>query len=123
MKGTLNATQKKCAEMLVTKDIHGLTNNQIAENLGIDRVTLYRWKQRPEFNEFMLNLAEEYHRSYLADTYVELRKILTYGTDAHKLKAIELMLKNQGRLKDVQESTTTVKAELTAEDVLKELNI
>lgn len=119
----LSATQKKCIELLVTKAIEKKTNNQIAEELGIDRATLYRWKNKPEFNDALIERAEEFNRSFLPDAYGTLRNIMTYGTDAHKLKAIELMLKNQGRLKDVQEQTTTVKAELSTEDVLKELGL
>lgn len=48
---------------------------------------------------------------------------MTYGQDAHKLKAIEIMLKNQGRLKEVQEQTTTVKAEVSTEEILRELGL
>ena len=119
----LTATQKKCIELLVMKDIEKKTNNQIAEECGIDRATLYRWKNKPEFNDALIERAEEFNRSFLPDTYGVLRNIMTYGQDAHKLKAIELMLKNQGRLKDVQEQTTTVKAEVSTEDVLKELGL
>lgn len=119
----LTATQKKAIELLVMKDIERKTNNQIAEELGVDRATLYRWKNKPEFNDALIERAEEFNRSFLPDTYSTLRNIMAYGQDAHKLKAIELMLKNQGRLKDVQEQTTTVKAEVSTEDVLKELGL
>jgi len=119
----LTATQKKCIELLVIKDIERKTNNQIAEELGIDRATLYRWKNKPEFNDALIERAEEFNRSFLPDTYGTLRNIMAYGSDAHKLKAIELMLKNQGRLKDVQEQTTTVKADISTEDVLRELGL
>lgn len=119
----LTATQKKAIELLIMKDIERKSNNQIAEELGIDRATLYRWKNKPEFNDALIERAEEFNRSFLPDTYSTLRTIMTYGQDAHKLKAIELMLKNQGRLKEVQEQTTTVKAEVSAEDVLKELGL
>ncbi len=122
-KERLTATQKKCAEMIVTRDVHGKNNNKIAEELNIDRATLYRWKQKKEFIDYMNELAEEYHRGFMADTYVELRKIMTYGQDSHKLKAIELMLKNQGRLKEVQEQTTTIKAEEDAEAILQSLGL
>lgn len=122
-KERLTATQKKCAELIVTRDIHGKNNNKIAEELKIDRATLYRWKAKPEFIDYMNELAEEFHRGFLADTYVELRKIMAYGQDSHKLKAIELMLKNQGRLKEVQETTATVHATEDADSILKSLGL
>ena len=45
----VDSNMKRCAELLVMKDINGMDNNQIAEECGIDRSTLYRWKQRPDF--------------------------------------------------------------------------
>ena len=119
----LKKKKKKCIELLVMKDIEKKTNNQIAEECGIDRATLYRWKNKPEFNDALIERAEEFNRSFLPDTYGVLRNIMTYGQDAHKLKAIEIMLKNQGRLKEVQEQTTTVKAEVSTEEILRELGL
>ena len=120
---TLNATQKRVAEMLVTKDIHGKRNDEIAVECKIDRATLYRWKQREDFVEYMNSVAETFHKSFLADTYTELRGILMYGEPQHKLKAIELMLRNQGRLTDKQEIKTTVQADINVDNELAKLGL
>ena len=115
---------KRCAELLVMKDINGMDNNQIAEECGIDRSTLYRWKQRPDFIEYMNALAEDFQKSFLADAYAELRKIMLYSNNpATKLKALEMFMKNQGRLKDVQETTTKLEAEVSVDDMLKSLGV
>lgn len=119
----VDANMRKCAELLVMKDINGLDNNAIAEECGIDRSTLYRWKQRKDFNDYMNQVAEEFQRSFLSDAYGELRKIMLYGKSHERLKAIELMLKNQGRLKDVQETTANVQAEISVDDMLKSLGV
>lgn len=122
-KQRLTAIQKKCIELLVMKDVEKKTNNQIAQECGIDRATLYRWKNKPEFNDALIQRAEEFNRSFLPDTYGTLRTIMMYGTDAHRLKAIELMLKNQGRLKEVQEQNTNISADIDTQELFKELGI
>lgn len=119
----LDATQRKACELLVMRDINGLSNDQIAEECGVNRSTLYRWKQKPEFNDYLNELTEEFQRSFLSDAYAELRKIMIYGKSHEKLKAIELMLKNQGRLKDVKETTAKVETELNVQSLFKELGI
>lgn len=123
VRGGLNATMKKCAEMLVTRDVNRMTNDEIAKELGIDRSTLYRWKQRADFNDYMNALSDEFNRAHLSEAYIQLRNILQYGKPHEKLKAIEIMLKTQGKLKDVQETKTTVEADLTVESVLSSLGI
>ena len=120
----VDANMKRCAELLVMKDINGMDNNKIAEECGIDRSTLYRWKQRPDFIEYMNTLAEDFQKSFLADAYAELRKIMLYSNNpATKLKALEMFMKNQGRLKDVQETTTRIETEVSVDDMLKSLGL
>lgn len=114
---------KRACELLIMKDIHGKSNDDICEELGINRSTLYRWKQRKDFNDYLNDLSEEFHRSFLSEAYSELRKIMLYGKTHEKLKSIELMLKNQGRLKEVRETTATVEAEVNLDDIFKELGI
>lgn len=132
VKSTPNATRKnkgmteqmkRACELLIMKDIHGKSNDDICEELGINRSTLYRWKQRKDFNDYLNDLSEEFHRSFLSEAYSELRKIMLYGKTHEKLKSIELMLKNQGRLKEVRETTATVEAEVNLDDIFKELGI
>lgn len=132
VKSTPNATRKnkgmteqmkRACELLIMKDIHGKSNDDICEELGINRSTLYRWKQRKDFNDYLNDLSEEFHRSFLSEAYSELRKIMLYGKTHEKLKSIELMLKNQGRLKEVRKTTATVEAEVNLDDIFKELGI
>lgn len=119
----LSATQKKACEMLVMKDINGMGNDAIAEACGIDRSTLYRWKQKKEFNDYLNSLADEFQRSFLSEAFAELRKLMMYGKPHEKLKAVELILKNQGKLKDQTELTANVKQEVNVDDFLKQLGL
>lgn len=122
-KSGLSTTQKKCAELIVMKDINKMNINDIAEEIGVNRSTIFRWKQNKEFNDYMNSLADEFQRSFLADAFGELRKIMAHGKPHEKLKAIELILKNQGKLKDNTEVTATVKADVDVDDFLKSLGV
>ena len=119
----LSASQKKCAELIVMKDINKMNMNDIAQEIGVNRSTIFRWKQTKEFNDYMNSLADEFQRSFLADAFGELRKIMVHGKPHEKLKAIELILKNQGKLKDNTEVTATVKADVDVDAFLNSLGI
>jgi AcrR family transcriptional regulator len=119
----LSATQKKACELLIMKDINKMSNDDIAEAVGVDRSTLYRWKQKKEFNDYLNNLADEFQRSFLSEAFSELRKIMAYGKSHEKLKAIELVLKNQGKLKDTTDINATVKQDVDVDTFLKELGL
>lgn len=119
----LSASQKKCAELIVMKDINKMSMNQIAEEIGVNRSTIFRWKQNKEFNDYLNALADEFQRSYLADAFGELRNIMKNGRTHEKLKAVELILKNQGKLKDNTEVTATFKQEVNVDDFLNQLGV
>lgn len=106
----LEPIQYKAIAMIINKDVNGMTNAQIAEHLNIDPGTLYNWRNTQLFNDELIKQAEEVQRHYLAETYNVLRGIIGSSTakDSTKLKGIELMLKNQGRLKEVREDTITM---------------
>ena len=121
----LTPKQIQCISELIMKDVTGKTNEQIAAELGINLATLYRWKRNKMFNDKLVAEAEEFNRSFLADTYTQLRGIINNPKTStnHKIKAIELMLKNQGRLKDVQETKVDVSVNNDADEILKRLGI
>ena len=121
----LTAKQLQCIQELIMKDVTGKTNEQIATELGINLATLYRWKKNKAFNDRLVEEAEEFNRSFPADTYNQLRGIINNPktNTNHKIKAIELMLKNQGRLKDVQEAKVDVTVSTDADEILRRLGI
>ncbi|MED4619468.1 phBC6A51 family helix-turn-helix protein [Priestia megaterium] len=122
-KKVLKPEQYKAIALMVYKDVNGLTNEDIAREVGVNPSTLYAWKQRGDFNDELIRQSEEVQRSFLADTYTQLRMIINNDKvrSGNKLKAIELVLKNQGRLKDVQEVTQTVE-EKSIDELMDELN-
>ena len=121
----LTPKQLQCISELIMKDVTGKTNEQIAAELEINLATLYRWKRNKMFNDRLVAEAEEFNRSFLADTYNQLRGIINNPKTStnHKIKAIELMLKNQGRLKDVQETKVDVSVNNDADEILRRLGI
>ncbi|UAY72012.1 phBC6A51 family helix-turn-helix protein [Bacillus paralicheniformis] len=118
----LKPEQYKAIALMVYKDVNGLTNEMIAKEVGVNPSTLYEWKKGQAFNDELIRQSEEVQRSFLADTYTQLRMIINNpkAKEGTKIKAIELVLKNQGRLKDVQEVTQSVD-EKSLTDILTEL--
>ncbi|KAB2950796.1 hypothetical protein F9B85_13930 [Heliorestis acidaminivorans] len=108
--------------MLATNDIHKKTMQQIANEVGIDIRTIYRWKQDPDFIEYQNDIAEKVMTSFLAETYNILRNIVR-GSDSerNKLRAIELVLKNQGRMTDVQKVEAKIEDDRSNEAIDAEI--
>ena len=121
-KKVLKPEQYKAIALMIYKDVNGLTNEQIAKEVGVNPSTLYEWKKREDFNNELIKQSEEVQRSFLADTYTQLRIIINSKkvNEGTKLKAIELLLKNQGRLKEVREVTQT-NDDKSITDLLSEL--
>jgi len=119
----LKPEQYKAIALMIYKDVNGLTNEAIAKEVGVNPSTIYEWKKNDAFNSELIRQSEEVQRSFLSDTYTQLRMIINNSNVqvGNKLKAIELVLKNQGRLKDVQETTVTTE-DKTMDELLKELN-
>lgn len=93
-----------------------LSDQKIAEKLGISRQTLHNWKKKPEFNEEFIKQSREINRSTLPVAMAYISRTLNNPRvkDSSKIKLVELILKANGELKDVQESEITVKQ---AEDI------
>lgn len=119
---SLTQPQRKAAELLATKDQHGKTNTQIAEACNISIRTLSRWRLNEHFISYQTEIAERLMHSFLSEAYIELRKLMKSGqSEKTRLKAIELILKNQGRLKNVQESSVITQNERSNEAVKAEI--
>ena len=61
--------------------------------------------------------------TFLAEAYKDLRKLSRGArSEAARLKAIELILKNRGRMKDVTDVNAKVEDSRTTEDILSEVD-
>ena len=107
----LTPQQLKAIELLVQKFYDGkLTDQKIADTVGVSRQTLHKWKQKAEFNEELLKRSKEVNRAALSTGLAWMNRTLSNprSKDSTKLEIVKLLMKQAGELKDVQESTVTV---------------
>lgn len=109
----LTLLQEDAVDMVLQRDVTGYAYTDIAEYLNIDQSTLWRWRKSKEFNDELLNQTEEVQRNFLHEAYVGMRQILTdpKAKTHNKIKVMEMILRNQGRLKDVKETTHSVEGD------------
>lgn len=122
-KKVLRANQMKAIALMVSQDVNKLTMIAIAEECGVSAVTLYAWKKDITFANALIKESEAMQRAFLSEAYSELRGLIKGNSvaDNNRLKALDLYLRNQGRLKDVQEQTITVE-DRSLTDMLAELD-
>lgn len=121
-KSGLPLLEEEAIDMIIQRDVNGMTYDEIARALNINPSTLWRWRQRKDFNDVLLKKAEEVQRNFLQDAYTSMRQILfdPKAKTHNKLKVIEMALKNQGRLKEVTENTHEVET-TDMKDLLKRI--
>lgn len=99
------AKQLKAIEMLARPD-NELTLQEIADELGINQSTLWRWRRNEDFQKAVTELAY----SCLKDELPRLFKSLADKAIGGNVKAMELMLKYAGNY--VEKIETRVSGDL-----------
>lgn len=123
-KRILNLTpqQRKAAELIAFNE-EGRTYKAIAAELGVSDVTLNRWRANHDFAYLVNEFADQIMETFVAEAYKDLRKLSRGAkSDGSKLKAIELILKNRGKLRDVKEANVNVTDERTTDAILEEVD-
>ncbi|UKL30063.1 TetR family transcriptional regulator [Bacillus phage PK2] len=121
-KNKLTLNQRRCAEILATNDLHNMTVKEIADEIGVDPRTIYRWKKDPEFVAYQNSIAEQAMEDFLTETYNKLKQLLREGkSEKTQLEAIKLVLQNRGKLKDSHEHTHTVKETKSLDELEREV--
>lgn len=110
------------AQLIANKDTNGFTNAQIASEAGIDPRTLYRWLNSEDFIELLNHFAELSMEGFTSELYSQLKKAVRQGST----RAMELALKNRGKLIDKKEVTgnvdiTAINGNLSEEVLLQEI--
>lgn len=122
VQSTLSAAQRQAAEILATNDIHKLTIAEIATLCKVNERTIYRWKHDPVFVAYQNKISEQVMEDFIAEAYNELRKLVRAGrSDNARLKAIELTLKNRGKLRDIQENKVEIKDDRSDQAIQSEI--
>ncbi len=115
--------QQMEAVKLIAYNEEGRSYRDLAAEIGVHEVTLQRWRSIPDFNKAVNEISDELMEAFMTDAYRMVRKLAKSAkTDGSKLKAIELALKNRGRLKDVQDVTAHVTDERTTEAILEDVD-
>lgn len=115
----LTEIQKKCAMLQV--EAPEITQQALADELGVHRNTIGNWNRNKEYIEFKNDLAMDVHKSFLAETLKVLRnKTLDPNVRGHS-RYLEMALKTYGVLTEKTEQTVTVKEEKSEKDLLAEL--
>lgn len=120
-KSGLDEIQKKIAYDIAMIPLTRETYQDIADRYEVGRSSIWRWRTTPEFNSEVNKYIKEVQKSQLTDAVKQLNIILNHGKDKDKLKAIELIYKNLGLLKDVTENTTTIKEDININTIIDDL--
>ena len=120
-KSGLDEIQKKIAYDIAMIPLTRETYQDIADRYEVGRSSIWRWRTTPEFNAEVNKYIKEVQKSQLTDAVKQLNIILNHGKDKDKLKAIELIYKNLGLLKDVTENTTTIKEDININTIIDDL--
>jgi AcrR family transcriptional regulator len=121
-KNKLTASQRQCAEIFATNDIHKMTIEQIADEIGVTSRTIYRWKQDRDFIEYQNSIADTAMEDFLNEAYTKLKQLLREGkSEKTQLEALKLVLQNRGKLKDSHEHTHTVKEQKSLDELEREV--
>lgn len=108
MERGLNESQKKFVELMSSDQM--MTNEAAAIACGVDVRTIYRWKKDERVIREIEQNADINLKSRIGQAYGVLTEILfsEETEDKHKLKALEIYLKTQGKMKDTAEVKTEI---------------
>jgi AcrR family transcriptional regulator len=87
------------AQLIATKDESGMTMANIASECGVDTRTIFRWQNDPLFIDLLLYYSELSMEAFTVELYGKLKQAVRQGST----RAMELVLKNRGKLIDKKE--------------------
>ena len=101
----LTPKQKLALELLTNGQ--GLTYKAIAEQVGVNQKTLWRWRNEPEFAHFQAELEKINNQRWMATVDAARQAAFELCKDKNQ-RMVEFILKNEG-----YNPTQKVEAELT----------
>lgn len=107
--GNLTAKQRKAIELLVNSD---MTYNQIAEEVGVNRKTLYDWRHEPQFTAFQAEYQRLKDEQWMATVEIARRSAMKLCENGNQ-RMVEFILKNDGL-----NPTQKVEAEINTDIVI-----
>lgn len=109
LEAKLTLQQRQAALMLVENELmvgqSKKSQEELANDIGVDRVTLYRWRtQNKVFIEYMNELSDDMLSSHRSEVYSQLLKLIRGQQPS--VKAIDLFMKRFGLLTERQITET-----------------
>lgn len=123
-KSKLTDQQKEAIDLLVGKD-GDLTQQEIADRVGVSRQSLFNWRKKPEFRQALVEQAKTISDTGLAYSLTWMEQALQDPSvkDSVKVQIAGMFLKGHGMLKDVQETTVKAESSMSVEEALKKYDI
>ncbi|CDQ21685.1 phBC6A51 family helix-turn-helix protein [Halobacillus karajensis] len=103
MKRTLNETQKKYVELMLDDNFY--TNEQLAELVGVDVRSIYRYKQNPTITEEINKKADSTLGQLVPEANRKMADLMRDGSENAQLKVLDMLYKATGKYKDQSEIT------------------
>lgn len=126
LESKLTVQQRKAALLLVENDVIAVASGEkksqeeIAKEVGVDRITTYRWRhQNATFIEYMNLLADDMLSSHRAGVYGQLLKLINGKQPS--VKAIDLFMKRYGLLTEKVQTTSGPTEPSSNADIEKEI--
>ena len=107
---SLNAKQKKALQLLTNGS--GMTYQEIADEVGVNRKTLWDWRNEPQYTLFQEELRKLDNERWLATVDAARTAALQLCQDKNQ-KMVEFVLKNEG-----YNPTQRVEADVTTDIVI-----
>lgn len=111
----------KAIELLATKGPDGnMTIQEIADEVGVTRKTLWAWRSDAEFNDAVYAISKEMNRSIIPNILSRLAKDVDTASSRDVVNIARLLLQFHGEL--TEKSEVTVKDEsLDIDNILKDI--
>lgn len=112
---------RMCVEREFAAQEDRKTTEEIAQEVGVSRIALWKWRtQDPDFIEYMNLLADTYLSSYRSFVYKQLLK--TISGEQPSVKGIDLFFRRHGLITEKHEVKTDTTASRDSADLARELD-
>lgn len=123
LEAKLDAQKKKAALLIVENDLaengESKSQEELAQEIGVSRNTLYRWRtQDDDFRDYVNLIADDFFRAHQTEVYRQHMKLIK-GTQP-SVKAIDLWYRRWGMLTDRTITEDTAGNANSNEDIAKE---
>lgn len=116
--------QQQAIELLARKEVENLSNEQIAELVGVSRMTLHRWGTDDRFKTAVNNRALQCLADYSPVVLKNAQQFLNSKDEKIKVKGVELVMKSvDAQEKAQEEQKKKEKESFSVEDFLLQIGV